>query len=99
MREETPDFIGAGLLAALGVALALGSVQYDIFNEEGRIGPGFMPFGAGVLLALFAVMIGIEAWRRRGVRASRATEEPGRTALKSRPSNPKTEKQRTVPSR
>jgi hypothetical protein len=77
VREETPDFIGAGLLAALGVALALGSVQYGIFNEEGRIGPGFMPFGAGALLALFAVMIGIEAWRRRGVRASRATEEPG----------------------
>lgn len=76
MREETPDFIGAGLLAALGVALALGSVQYGIFNEEGRIGPGFMPFGAGVLLALFAVMIGVEAWRRRA-RASRATEEPG----------------------
>ncbi len=76
MREETPDFIGAGLLAALGVALALGSVQYEIFNEEGRVGPGFMPFGAGVLLALFAVMIGIEAWRRRA-RASLATEEPG----------------------
>lgn len=75
MREETPDFIGAGLLLALGVALALGSVQYGIFNEEGRVGPGFMPFGAGVLLALFAVMIGIEAWLRRA-RASRATEEP-----------------------
>jgi len=66
VREKTPDLIGAGLLAALGVAFAIGGTGYGVFGEGSRIGPGFMPFVAGVLLAVFGVMIGVEAALHRG---------------------------------
>ncbi len=67
MREGTPDLIGAGLLAALGVAFAVGGTGHGVFGEGGRIGPGFMPFFAGVLLIVFGAMVGVGAlWRARG---------------------------------
>jgi putative tricarboxylic transport membrane protein len=73
VREGTPDLIGAGLLVALGAALSIGSVRYEIFTPEGRIGPGFMPFIVGILLVIFGGMVGVEAWWRR----ARATRERG----------------------
>lgn len=63
--KSAPDFIGAALLVALGAAFALGSLQYDVFGQGGRIGPGFMPLAAGILLAVFGAMVGVEAWWRR----------------------------------
>jgi putative tricarboxylic transport membrane protein len=70
MKEETPDFIGSGLLVALGAAFALGSLQYGVI-EGGRIGPGFMPFLSGVLLAFFGTLIAVEAAVRRVRRRER----------------------------
>lgn len=62
MREKAPDLIGAGLLMALGVAFAVGAASnFQLFGEGGRIGSGFMPFAAGVLLVVFGAMIGGEA--------------------------------------
>ena len=67
MREKAPDLIGSGLLVALGVAFAIGGTGYGVFGEGGRIGPGFMPFFAGILLVVFGVMVGVGAlWRTRG---------------------------------
>ena len=93
MRERVPDLIGAGLLATLGVAFATGGTGYGVFGEGSRIGPGFMPFVAGVLLVVFGVMIGVEALLRRGRVPSRPLqntqegdaeveeEESGRTVV------------------
>ncbi len=66
MRDKAPDLIGAGLLVALGVAFAIGGSGYGVFGEGSRVGPGFMPFVAGVLLVVFGVMIGVEAALHRG---------------------------------
>jgi putative tricarboxylic transport membrane protein len=61
VREKAPDLIGSALLVALGVAFAIGGTGYGVFGEGSRIGPGFMPFAAGVLLVVFGVVIGVEA--------------------------------------
>ena len=74
MREKAPDLIGAGLLATLGVAFAIGGTGYGVFGEGSRIGPGFMPFVAGVLLVVFGVMIGVEAALHRGRVPSRTLQ-------------------------
>lgn len=67
MREKAPDLIGAGLLMALGVAFAVGAASnFQLFGEGGRIGSGFMPFAAGVMLVVFGAMIGGEALLGRG---------------------------------
>ena len=67
MREKVPDLIGAGLLMVLGAAFAVGAASnFQLFGEGGRIGSGFMPFAAGVLLVVFGAMVGGEAlWGRR----------------------------------
>jgi len=80
VRGKAPDLIGAGLLVALGVAFAIGGTRYGVFGEGSRIGPGFMPFVAGVLLVVFGVMIGVEAALHRGrvpSHAARNTQEGG----------------------
>jgi hypothetical protein len=64
VREKAPDLIGSGLLAAIGVAFAIGGTQHGVLGEGGRIGPGFMPFFAGSMLVVFAAMIGVGALRR-----------------------------------
>lgn len=65
MRERAPDLIGAALLVALGAAFAIGSLAgYEVINDRGRIGTGFMPFATGLLLVLFGAMIGVEALLR-----------------------------------
>jgi putative tricarboxylic transport membrane protein len=73
VKEKAPDLIGAGLLVALGAAFAIGATGYGVFGEGSRIGPGFMPLVAGVLLVVFGVMIGVEA-------ALRGERVPSRTA-------------------
>lgn len=74
MREKAPDLIGSALLVALGVAFAIGGIGYGVFGEGSRIGPGFMPFVAGVLLVVFGVMIGVEAVLHRGRVPSRTLQ-------------------------
>ena len=80
MRERAPDLIGAALLAALGVAFAIGGTRYGVFGEGSRIGPGFMPLVAGVLLVVFGVIIGVQATLHRGrvpSHAAQNTQEGG----------------------
>ncbi len=74
MKEKAPDLIGAGLLVVLGAAFAVGAASgFELFGDGGRIGSGFMPFAAGVLLVVFGAMVGGQAllWR-----PSEATGEP-----------------------
>jgi hypothetical protein len=49
---------------ALGAAFAVGSTSYELFGQGGRIGPGVLPFGAGILLIVFGGVVGGGAlWR------------------------------------
>lgn len=63
MKDRAPDLVGAALLMVLGAVFAGGTLfRYEIFGEGGRIGPGFMPFSAGLLLVVFGAMVGMGAW-------------------------------------
>lgn len=64
-KQKVPDLIGSGLLVALGLTFAVGATRYGVYTEGGRLGPGFMPLAAGILLALFGAMVGAEALLRR----------------------------------
>ncbi len=62
MRSKAPDLIGAVLLMALGAAFSIGTLaSYNVMGQGGRIGPGFMPFSAGLLLILFGAMVAVGA--------------------------------------
>lgn len=63
-RIKLADLVGAILLVSIGAAFALGGVSYGVFGEGGRIGPGFMPFMTGALVAAFGALVGIGAFRR-----------------------------------
>jgi putative tricarboxylic transport membrane protein len=52
----------AGILAAVGVGFAWQASLLDL-GGFGLPGPGFFPLVLGVLLAAFAVAIGVERWR------------------------------------
>jgi putative tricarboxylic transport membrane protein len=78
------ELVGAALLAALGVAFALGGLGYGVLNEQGRIGTGFMPFVAGVLLVFFGAVIAVEtlaAARRTAAPAGEAAGERSQSLL------------------
>jgi putative tricarboxylic transport membrane protein len=54
-------------LATLGVAAVIIGAGYGVFDESGRIGPGFMPVLAGGLMALFGLLdLGL-SWRPQAV--------------------------------
>jgi hypothetical protein len=63
VRSRTADLIGAALLIALGATMAIASIGYELFVEGGRIGPGLMPFTAGLLLIVFGGAVGAESLR------------------------------------
>ncbi|MQA07440.1 MAG: tripartite tricarboxylate transporter TctB family protein [Pseudonocardiaceae bacterium] len=60
-----------GGLAAAGLAVAASAVGYRIFVEESRIGPGFLPLVARLLLAVLASVLLVKQ-----MRAPRAEQEP-----------------------
>ncbi|MGH3666609.1 MAG: tripartite tricarboxylate transporter TctB family protein [Egibacteraceae bacterium] len=59
------DLVGGGLLAALGVAVAVASAGYGLFGDDGGIAPGFVPFLSGVLLIGFGSAVAVQAWATR----------------------------------
>jgi putative tricarboxylic transport membrane protein len=80
--SRTADLIGAGLLVALGITMAITSVGYDLVAEGGGIGPGLMPFTAAILLIAFGAAVGAESLRssheRHSGTAKRDDREPER---------------------
>jgi len=53
-RAARGELVAYGVLVVLGVAVLVSSFTYDVFLEEKRIGPGFLPMLLGVLLVLLS---------------------------------------------
>ena len=49
--KSQKDFYSGVVYAAVGVAFAWGATTYS-FGSSARPGPGYFPFGLGVLLAM-----------------------------------------------
>src|SRR5690606_5831442 len=59
-RESIGEIIGGVLLTALGAVWAVTSIGYGLIGEGGRLAPGTVPFGAGVILALCGIAIAVK---------------------------------------
>lgn len=50
------DFIAGAMFIAVGVAFAIGALNYT-FGTSAKPGPGFFPFGLGLLLTLLGALV------------------------------------------
>lgn len=66
MRRDWADLLGGGVMAALGLAVAVYSAAHYDTGTLRRMGPGFLPLGLGVMLAIFGAIIALPAWSRPG---------------------------------
>lgn len=67
VRDFIGEIIGGLLLVALGTVWSVTSIGYGLIGDGGRLAPGTVPFGAGLILALCGIAIaakGIVAARR-----------------------------------
>lgn len=87
--ELTADLIGAAVLMAVGLTMAIMAVDYDLFGRNGLIRPGFMPFLAGGFMALFGVVIAFSAFRQHRAyarsRGAKPAAEPETGAVSTSP--------------
>lgn len=56
MARAWGEVIFAAFLAILGIGFAIGGLRYGLLATGNGIGAGMVPFGAGALLAIFALM-------------------------------------------
>lgn len=70
-RYVVNELVGAAVLVLVGLGFAVGGATYGVFNEQGRIGTGFLPFVSGLLMAVFGLAVAVETWLalRRGASA------------------------------
>jgi hypothetical protein len=54
------DYAAGGLASVVGLAVAVAGSQYDIGTLR-KMGPGFFPFGFGLLLIVMGVLIALTA--------------------------------------
>lgn len=57
------DFFSGLLLILVGAAFAIGATQYN-FGATIRPGPGYFPFGLGIILAILGVIVFITSFVR-----------------------------------
>lgn len=62
--KSQKDFVSGIALIAVGIAFAIGATNYS-FGSAIRPGPGYFPFGLGIILALLGLVIFITAFFRR----------------------------------
>lgn len=60
LRESLGEIVGGLLLTALGAVWAVTSIGYGLIGEGGRLAPGTVPFGAGVILAVCGIAIAVK---------------------------------------
>jgi hypothetical protein len=62
MRLRNPEDFWSGLMFTIaGLAFAIGATNYS-FGQSARPGPGYFPFGLGLLLAVLGVAILMKSW-------------------------------------
>lgn len=64
-----------GVIVALGLAAAVTGAGYGFLDEDGRIGPGFLPAIAGALMAVFAAVNVITSGRKQSATLESVVEE------------------------
>ena len=75
MRRDWTDLLGGGAMVALGLAVAAYSAAHYDTGTLRRMGPGFLPLGLGVMLAIFGAIIALPAWSRPGQAVALAWRE------------------------
>ncbi|MDR1709744.1 MAG: tripartite tricarboxylate transporter TctB family protein [Candidatus Accumulibacter sp.] len=64
--KSQKDFVSGVLLIAVGALFAVGATNYS-FGSSLRPGPGYFPFGLGLLLCVLGIVIALGAFgRERG---------------------------------
>lgn len=58
--KSQKDFLAGLMFVAVGVVFAIGAANYS-FGSSARPGPGYFPFGLGVLLAVLGAFIVFQA--------------------------------------
>jgi hypothetical protein len=54
--KSQKDFWSGVMFVVIGIGFALGATQYS-FGSSARPGPGYFPFGLGILLALLGALV------------------------------------------
>jgi len=65
-RRDYTDMAAGAFLVLFGAGVTYTSVTYYPMGNVGRMGPGMFPAGLGVILAVFGVILGLQALRRPG---------------------------------
>ena len=58
------DFYAGLLLILVGAAFAIGATNYN-FGSAMRPGPGYFPFGLGIILAILGMVVFVTSFNRR----------------------------------
>ena len=58
--KSQKDFWAGLMFIAVGVGFAIGALNYS-FGQSARPGPGYFPFGLGILLAILGALAAFEA--------------------------------------
>ncbi|WP_445953851.1 tripartite tricarboxylate transporter TctB family protein [Tepidimonas sp.] len=66
MRHDQRDFLGGLLMAFVGFAAAWYAYEHYELGTPNDMGPGFFPFGLGILLGVLGLLIALPAMLRPG---------------------------------
>ncbi|MEI7432598.1 MAG: tripartite tricarboxylate transporter TctB family protein [Betaproteobacteria bacterium] len=61
--KSQKDFVSGIILIVVGIAFALGAMNYS-FGVAIRPGPGYFPFGLGIILALLGLIVFVTSFFR-----------------------------------
>ena len=78
--KSQKDFVSGILLVIVGAAFAVGATNYS-FGVAVRPGPGYFPFGLGIILALLGVVVLFSAFKQERKGGDPIGKIPGRPLL------------------
>lgn len=75
MPSAIQRFAPNAVIIALGIAATAVGAGYGVLDEDGRIGPGFLPTIAGALTAFFAAVNVLTSGRKQGATLDSVVED------------------------